>query len=95
MLTVDEIRKDIAELVAHGDNRADISTLADLYVCLNAMSQAEPRLSDYTGDSEFAQAIRGKDMTAVLSVLDEAMEAVKVVQPRLYAGVLRKLQEQS
>lgn len=47
----------------------------------------------YESDSEFSQAIRGKDINDVMAVLDEAMDVMKVMLPRLYNGILRKLQE--
>ena len=42
-------------------------------------------------DSEFARAIDGRTWEEVLPVMDELMEALSVVNPRLYHGVLRKL----
>ena len=47
----------------------------------------------YQGDSEFSRAIRGMDVNTVLEVMDEAMDAMKVMLPRLYDGILRKLEE--
>lgn len=48
----------------------------------------------YDSGSEFSEAIRGLDMNTVLAVVDEAMDALQVVQPRLYAGILRKLRDE-
>ena len=48
----------------------------------------------YNSGSEFSEAIQGKEMSDVLAVVDEAMEAVKVMLPRLYAGVMRKLRDE-
>lgn len=47
----------------------------------------------YTSDTEFAGAIRGMNQDAVFQILDEAMEALQVLNPRLYAGIMRKLEE--
>lgn len=47
----------------------------------------------YDSGSEFSTVIQGMDMDRVLAVMDEAMDAAKVMLPRLYAGVLRKLRE--
>ena len=47
----------------------------------------------YTSGSEFSEAIRGRDVNDVLPVLDEMMDAVKVLLPRLYKGVMNKLSE--
>lgn len=47
----------------------------------------------YKSDTEFSQAIHGKKQDYVLSVIDELMETLSVLNPRLYASVLRKLRE--
>lgn len=47
----------------------------------------------YESDSEFSQAIRGKSINDVMAVVDEAMDVMKVMLPRLYAGIIRRLQE--
>jgi len=44
------------------------------------------------GDSEFLQLIAQKDADHVWAVMAEAMESLKVMEPRFYAGILRKLQ---
>lgn len=44
------------------------------------------------GTSEFLQAIAGKDAEAVWKVIDETMDTLKLMEPRLYAGVIRKIQ---
>lgn len=56
---------------------------------------AEPAetTTTYDSGSEFSEAIRGREVNEVLAVVDEAMDAVKVMLPRLYAGVLRKLRD--
>lgn len=43
------------------------------------------------GDSEFARAVDGKDQHAVLPVIDELMQTLKVIQPKLYNAVMDKL----
>ncbi len=44
-------------------------------------------------DSEFMRLIAGKDWTDLLLILDELMDSVKILQPRLYDTVMRKLRE--
>jgi uncharacterized protein YwqG len=46
---------------------------------------------EYKGESEFAEAIRGKNTDEVLSIMDELMETLQVLHPKLYAGVMRRL----
>ena len=42
--------------------------------------------------TEFARAVDGKEIDDVLPVMDELMTVLQAVHPRLYAGVMRKLQ---
>ena len=42
-------------------------------------------------DSEFARAIDGKAQKDVWPILDELMQTLAVMQPKVYAAVMRKL----
>ena len=57
-----------------------------------AAQTAEVKIGDY-GDTEFLQMIAGMDAAHVWSVMAEAMETLRVMQPRFYDGILRKLQK--
>ena len=43
------------------------------------------------GTSDFLQAVHGKDPATVWSVMDELMDTLKVVNERVYNGVMRKI----
>lgn len=45
----------------------------------------------YDGISEFAQSVNGADQKSVMSIMDELMEALYVMQPKLYRSVISKL----
>ena len=45
----------------------------------------------YDSDSDFAKAINNKSIYEILPVLDELMETLKYINPRLYSGILDKL----
>lgn len=45
----------------------------------------------YEGESEFAQVVNGKDQGDVWPVLDELMSTIKLMNERLYNGVMRRL----
>lgn len=45
----------------------------------------------YDGKSEFSRAILGMDSEKAWSVMDELMDALQVLNPRLYDSVMRKL----
>jgi len=42
-------------------------------------------------DSEFARAIDGRDQQEILPVLEELMNTLQIIQPRLYNAVMDKL----
>lgn len=46
-----------------------------------------------TANSEFLRTIAGKDWTSLLVILDELMDTIKILQPRLYDAAMQKLQE--
>lgn len=47
----------------------------------------------HLGDTEFLSEIDGRDTDRVLLLMDELMDTLKVISPRLYNGVMRKLKE--
>ena len=48
---------------------------------------------DYKSDTEFSQAIDGRDAAEVWPVMDEMMSVIQTMVPKLYDSVLRKLRE--
>lgn len=46
---------------------------------------------NYDSGTEFSDLISGRNVNDVLPIVDELMEAVKVVQPPLYKAAIRKL----
>lgn len=47
---------------------------------------------EYSGDSEFAQAIQGRTVDEIMPIIDEIMDALKVLNPRFYASIMRKIE---
>ena len=56
-------------------------------------SYAEPPVVGYTSDSDFGRLIDGMEWDSVLPVMDELMDTLRVMMPKLYEGVMRKLRE--
>ena len=105
MIKQDELLEAIAE--CQGQRNPNASTcvkLASYYTILDHIgekqeeplprysfaSEPEPKAA-YDSGTEFSDKIKGKDMDDVLAVMDELMTTLSVVNPRLYAGVMRKL----
>ena len=107
MITEKELREAIAECQgARNPNANTCIKLAAFYTILNnlypqetpqysfaGIPDTEPSVIEYGGQSDFADTIRGKDPDAVWSVMDEMMDAVSVLQPRLYESCMQKLRE--
>ena len=52
---------------------------------------ADPDVISWEGESEFAQEVLGQRVDQVMPIVEELMEVVKALQPRLYDGVMRKI----
>ena len=50
-----------------------------------------PNTIAYDGDSEFAKAINGRSYDEVIPVVDELLDTIKLIYPKLYASVMRRL----
>lgn len=48
---------------------------------------------DKHGESEFLRQISGKDAESVWRVMDELMETIQMLQPRLYQATLERISE--
>ena len=55
---------------------------------------ADPDSIQYEGDSEFAQAVRERSVSHIMPIIDEMMQTIQVLQPRLYDAVMRRIKEQ-
>lgn len=100
MLTQREVLNAIAECEKNPRDYADCQKLATFYTILDHMT-AEPTqtvtenvIGEY-GDSEFLQSVAGLNSSAIWSVLDELASTVQVLNPNLYAGVMRKIRDLS
>ncbi|MEY8403073.1 hypothetical protein AALA54_07015 [Oscillospiraceae bacterium 44-34] len=102
-----EIEWAIHELEQEESSFPVYAKLANLYTVRNelmGMSAAQPQIAAYSeagipasemiglyGDSDFLHAVSGKDHAAAWSIMDELMEILRVVNPRAYESVLRKI----
>ena len=50
-----------------------------------------PHGIDYQSDTEFLQIAESLNINELVQVMDELMSTLQIVQPRLYAGVIRKI----
>ncbi len=64
----------------------------ELYGNQYSYDSAPEGLVDYYSDTDFGKAIDGKNATSMWSIMDEAMTALQILNPRLYASVMRKIE---
>ena len=99
MVTERELYEAIRECESAPPSYQNCEKLAVFYTVydkLFANSSKKTAKSTYiqpVSDSEFMRLIVGKDWTSLLAILDELMDSVKILQPRLYDAVMRKLSE--
>lgn len=54
-------------------------------------SSASEDFYSYNSGSEFSDIIKGMETNKVISIMDELMDTLQVINPRLYNSVIRKL----
>lgn len=72
-----------------GEKVVQLSSTQD-YSRSPAPMESNETLERY-GDSEFLEVVEGKCPEDVMLVMDELMETMQVLQPRIYDSVLRKI----
>ncbi|MDE7398989.1 MAG: hypothetical protein K2N06_05610 [Oscillospiraceae bacterium] len=103
MFTERELCDAIAECENAPSSLQNCQKLAVFYSLYDRLFAEKPEIEQKTAksevlpisssNSEFLQAIAGRNWDSLLIILDELMDTVKILQPRLYAAVMQKLQE--
>ena len=99
MITLREVQQSLDELEELPHNWETAQQLAVMLVLRDHLGGEEPAVSRDAGpaepqipaDSEFLQLALGGDPVRVWAVLDELMMTLEAMQPRIYAGVMRRL----
>ena len=60
---------------------------------LQAEHEENERVTIPAPTSEFLKIVEGKDAKKVWEILDELLSTIKILNPRLYDGVIRSLEE--
>ena len=94
MVDLETIEREINELEARGDTTYAIcERLSWLYVVRDHLRpvREETRMTQQLAGSEFLEAASGVSYPALMRILDEHMDAIKVVHWREYDNVLAKI----
>lgn len=95
MINIEEVNGEIARLESQPTTMVTIEKLASLYVVRDhlTISPSKPVIDGEmpSGESELYCACAGKSVPEVMGVMDDLMNALMVIQPKLYSAVLTKL----
>ena len=102
MITEKDLEQAIAECQGERSPNANTCIKLAAYYTIKKALYGEPTYSfaagkaentiDYDSGTEFTRAINGRDPEEIWPVIDELMTTVQALMPRLYDGVMRKLQ---
>ena len=100
MILIDEINGEIAKLEAQTQTYQTIERLAWLYIVrdhntipTNQITKTETGPVQVEASSPFLTLCNGEPICEVMAVMDELMSTIQVLVPKLYDGVMRRLQE--
>lgn len=104
MITEKELIEAIAECQEEPITGTKRSALADLYIIYDHLfggptytsrgNQAPiEKIITVKGDSDFLKTVNGMKSEKVWAVINELMDALEATNPRLYDGVMRKLED--
>lgn len=94
-LTMTRVKNLAALYVVKNQQLADVSHApqkAERQEPVRYYEAAEPSVRAGVGGSDFLRAVSNVDTAAALNVLDELMSALYVANPKVYNGVMRKLE---
>jgi acyl carrier protein len=94
MLSVEEIDRTILELENKDTTFANCEKLAWLYTVrdhISGQAAKQPVPIATNGDSDFIRAIDGMDSVCAWNIMDELMQTIRIIQPRMYETVMEKI----
>ena len=104
MITEKELLAAIEECEAEPITQNKVSKLADFYIIYDHLF-GQPYDTGYSyqapienkievkGDSDFLKTVNGMKSEKVWEVINELMDVLEATNPRLYDGVMRKLED--
>lgn len=101
MISIEQISGEIASLEEEKPTHAAMQKLSALYIVRDHMilgEEKDPQIIvagkiPMISETDFSKSIYDRDVKEVLNVLDELMETLRMIQPRLYEAVMRKLEK--
>lgn len=94
MISLESVEQTILELESSDTSFAVCEKLSWLYIVrdhIKGYSTSPEAVIAMQGESEFLKAIHGKNTETVIAVMDELMDAVKTLHPKMYDAVMDKI----
>lgn len=96
MLSIEEVERTILELEKRDTTYATCERLAWLYIVHDHLTQRivqeKARASEMEG-SPFLSACSGAEIEEILCVMNNHMEAIRLIYPKEYDAVVKKISE--
>lgn len=94
MVSLETIEREISELEAARDTSYRLcERLAWLYIVRDHLRPPRDDRTQAMGGSEFLEAASGVPYTQLMRVLDDHMEAIRIIQPRQYDAVMDRIRQ--
>ena len=97
MPTREELLDAIAEIESKESSYENCKKLVIFYNLYDRyysnVPEKEKKVTNNFRDEDFKEAIQTCDYNHLLDVIDELMECIKILNPKLYSSVLDKLKE--
>lgn len=95
MLSIEEVERTILELEKRDTTYATCERLAWLYIVhdhlMQRIVQEKARAAEMEG-SPFLSACSGADIEEILRVMNEHMDAVRMIYPKEYEAVVKRIE---
>lgn len=109
LITKEDLQQAIAE--CQGERNPTANTCIKLAAYYTILDNMEPdvrgysrdpapvdvseRFIEYQSGTEFSKLIHGKDAVKVWAVMDELMDALRLVLPKMYSGTVQKIRNKA
>lgn len=79
------------EMFGNTENVAVAKNAIPSYSYADAPGPVDTHIT-FTSDTEFSQAINGRNPADIWPIIDELVSTLQIIVPRLYDGLMRRLQ---
>ncbi len=92
MVNLETVNQEILDLEKKDTSYATCERLAWLYIVKDHLTPEQPRaITGRMAGSDFLQAASGVDVEALLGVLDEHLQSVRILYPAEYKAVVDRV----